>query len=594
MNASQSSQTSKESSTHDLVLRKKRIKKALIAALIASFSINLLMLVSPLYMLQIYDRVLISGSESTLIMLTIIALLLLLILGGLDYARSLILVRVGILFDSTMNRSLFFSVFQKSLLKPGGGRVRALQDLEQVRHFIGSSTLNSFFDLPWIVVYLAIIYIIHPTLGHLALSGALLLLLFAFMADLVSGKKMAKASKASIASTAFADSSFQNAEIITALGMFPALEKRWQQARIRFMALQTKANDRIAAVMGCTRFIRLAVQVGILGLGAFLAIRHEISPGMMIAVSIILGRALAPVEQLIGTWRQFISARNAYRRISQLTKTYTRPKPQQIQFAPPTGQITLEKVTCVPPGCGDPVIEDLSLEINAGESIGIIGPSGAGKSSLARLIMGIWLPEEGEVRLDGVPVASWSKEKLGPHVGYLPQDVELFEGSIAENICRFGEIDSDKLLKASQEANTHEEILKFSEGYETQVSERGRSLSGGQRQRVGLARALYGSPTMVVLDEPNANLDPEGEMALKNALQELKKRKITVILIAHRPAMIHLTDRTVIIKEGKMIWQGKTTEMANRVRSNMKPKTSNMTTTFNLNHLESHEQRILA
>ncbi len=555
-----------------------RFRSALVTAGVASFFVNLLMLVSPVYMLQIYDRVLISSSYETLLMLTVIAVVLLGMMALLDFLRVLIMVRVAAGLDTMLQGRAFEAVFRRSLLMPGGGRGRALSDLDTVRSFMGSPALFSFFDAPWIPLYLAVVYLIHPTLGHVALGGSLVLIILALLTHLVSRAAMEKAGQASVAAGAFADTSLRNAEAIAAMGMLGGLRRLWAERRRGAVGYQSSAAQRVAAVTATSRFVRLTVQVAILGAGAMLVIQQEITPGMMIAASILMGRGLAPIEQMVGAWRTAVGARTAYRRLN-LLMTLLPPEDDspRIQLPRPQGRVTVEQLVGRAPGNGPVILKGINLAIAPGEAVGIIGETGAGKSSLVRYIVGVWEPFNGSVRLDNADVAQWPAEDLGRHVGYLPQDVELFEGTVGQNICRFGEGDSAAIITAAKLAGVHELILRLPNGYETMVREDGAPLSGGQRQRVALARAVYGDPALVVLDEPNANLDTAGEAAVKAAIERLKETKVTQIVIAHRPSLMTSLDRLVVLRDGAVEQQGTPAEILERYRTGSAAAPANVT-----------------
>lgn len=516
-----------------------------------SFFINLLMLVSPLYMLQVYDRVLGSRNEYTLLMLTVIALMMLMVLGGLEFLRSQVLVRIGNRIDGKLAERLFTAVYRRSLEMPSGSRTQPLQDLLNLRQFLTGQGLFAFFDAPWTPLFLAVIFMMHPLLGLVALGGAVVLFALAILTEVSTRKPLQAANMEAIKATGFAETNLRNAEVVQAMGMLPGLRQRWFANQQRMLSLQALASDRAGAISAVTKFVRIAVQVLILGVGAFLAIRHEITPGMMIAGSIIMGRALAPVEQAIGAWKHFIAARTAYSRLTELFQKYPAAR-ERMPLPPPKGAVSLEQVVAVPPGSQTVTLRGIGFNVEAGEAIGIIGPSAAGKSTLARIIVGVWGVYAGKVRIDGADIQSWDREALGPHIGYLPQDVELFNGTIAENIARFGEVDSAAVVDAARRAGVHDLILRLPQGYDTLIGEGGSALSAGQRQRVGLARALYGDPVLVVLDEPNSNLDEEGEAALLAAIQEMKARGCTVFVIAHRPNVLAAVDKIMVLREGNL------------------------------------------
>ncbi|HYC02713.1 MAG TPA: type I secretion system permease/ATPase [Azospirillaceae bacterium] len=516
-----------------------------------SFFINLLMLVSPLYMLQVYDRVLTARSGYTLVMLTVLALFLLGVMGGLEFLRSQVLVRIGNRIDTRLAERLFTAVYKRSLALASGSRTQPLSDLLTLRQFLTGQGLFAFFDAPWAPLFIIVIFMMHPLLGMVALGGGVALFALALLMENVTRQPLQQANVEAMRATGFAETNLRNAEVLEAMGMLPGMRSRWYASQQKMLALQSLASDRAGVVSAITKFTRLVIQTLILGVGAWLAIKNEITPGMMIASSIIMGRALAPVEQAIGVWKLLIAARGAYSRLTELLEKIPAVK-DRMQLPAPTGTMTLEGVVAVPPGGQQPTLRGITLQFNAGEAIGVIGPSAAGKSTLARLIVGVWPAYAGKVRLDGADIQSWDRELLGPHMGYLPQDVELFNGTVAENIARFAEVDAEAVVEAARKAGVHEMILRLAQGYDTQIGEGGSVLSAGQRQRIGLARALYGDPKLVVLDEPNSNLDDEGEAALNAAIMELKGRGRTAIIIAHRPSVLAAVDRIVVLRDGQV------------------------------------------
>lgn len=517
-----------------------------------SFVINLLMLTAPLYMLQIYDRVLASRSVETLVAITILAIALLFFMGGLEVVRSRILVRVGAHIDSRLNSSVFTALLGVKL--KGGNTVptQALSDLETMRQFLSGQGPFAFFDAPWVPIYLAVIFLFHPVLGLVATAGAILLFVIALLNEFLTRKPLQSANQVASRAKDFADNSLKNAEVLEAMGMFAPLRKRWLANHEKSLAYQAVASDRAGGLGAIAKTLRFSLQVAILGAGAALAIDQTITPGVMIAASIIMGRALAPIEQAIGHWRGFIGARSAYHRLKELLADSVDDE-EKLTLPVPKGQIAVQGVTVVPPGGSSPALRKVSFNLEPGQSLGVIGPTASGKSTLARVLTGVWAPSLGSVRLDSAEISAWPSEERGPYVGYLPQDVELFEGTVAQNISRFAdEPDAEAIVKAARQAGVHELILHLPNGYETEIGERGAVLSGGQRQRIGLARALYGGPVLVVLDEPNANLDAEGDSALTKAIESLKSAGCTVVVMAHRPSAIAAVDNLLMLNGGKV------------------------------------------
>lgn len=526
-----------------------RLRRTFCALAAFSGVINLLMLTPAVYMLQVYDRALVSSNVTTLLMLTLLVLGLFVLMALLEVVRSSVLIRVGNRLDMMLNQRVFTASFERNLRRAGGNPSQALQDLSQVRQFLTGNGLFAFFDAPWTPIYLVVISLVHPLLGVITLVGSLLLVSLAWLTETSTRKPLAEANQAAMASAAYANNNLRNAEVIEAMGMLPAIRQRWFGNHLRILELQSLASDRAAWINGLTRFVRITLQSLLLGAGALLAIQGEITPGMMIACSVLGGRALAPVEQVIATWKQLLSSRTAWARLSALLQDFPARK-ESMPLPKPTGILSVEGAFANAPGSNLPILRAISFNLSPGEALGVIGPSASGKSTLARLLVGIWPAQAGKVRLDGADVFQWNKEELGPWLGYLPQDVELFEGTIAENIARFGAVDGDAVIQAARQAGVHEMILRLPQGYDTRLSADGGSLSGGQKQRVGLARALYGDPALIVLDEPNSSLDDVGEAALIHALSELKRRGKTLVLISHRPTVLNIVDKILLLREG--------------------------------------------
>ncbi|QBC44044.1 type I secretion system permease/ATPase [Iodobacter fluviatilis] len=520
-----------------------------------SFFINLLMLVPSIYMLQVYDRVLASRNETTLVMITVITLGLYALMSLLEMVRSRLLVRISSKLDSQLNARVFTAAFERNLRAGNSDAGLALADLNNIRQFLTGQGLFAFFDAPWAPIYLAVLFMLGSLLGWLAVVGAVLLTGLAYITELVSKKPIAEAGTHSNLATRFANNNLRNAEVIEAMGMLDGLMQRWYKHHGKFLALQGEASDKAGGISAITKFTRISLQSLILGAGALLVIEGSTTPGAMIAGSILMGRALAPIELAIGTWKQFISVRSAYSRLQELIATFP-ARPVGMSLPRPSGQLLVDNVSAMIPGTQNMVINGMNFGMAAGQILGIVGPSASGKSSLARLIVGIWPTVMGKVRLDGVDVYTWNKAELGPHMGYLPQDVELFSGTIAENIARFGEIDSEKVVAAAQMADVHEMILRLPKGYDTAIGEGGSGLSGGQRQRIGLARALYGNPSLIVLDEPNANLDELGERALVQGIIKAKEAGATIVLITHRTHVLAVVDLLLVMNEGTLRYYG--------------------------------------
>ncbi len=520
-----------------------------------SFFINLLMLTPAIYMLQIYDRALGSRNVTTLLMLTLITLGLFGLMSVLEWIRSMVLVRVGARLDLDINARVFDATFERNLRHAGQNPAQALNDLASMRQTLTGAGLIALTDAPWMPIYVLVIFMLHVQLGIFALIGVLLLVILAVVNERVSAGPLGEAQKLAMAASAQANNNLRNAEVIEAMGMLPAIRGRWFKLHQKFLMQQALASDRAGVLNAITRFVRISMQSLALGYGALLAIEGEITPGMMIAGSIIMGRALAPVEVLIANWKQLVSARAAYGRLAELLQVY----PARVAGMPlprPDGVVLVENAATAAPGSRVLILKNVSFSLQAGEVVAVIGPSASGKSTLARLLVGVWPPLAGSVRLDGAEVFKWNKDELGRHLGYLPQDIELFDGTVAENIARFGEIDSERVLAAAQAAGVHDLVLLLPMGYDTPLGDGGSALSGGQKQRIGLARALYGDPALIVLDEPNSNLDDQGEAALAETLRRLKARKRTVVIITHRLSTLAVADSILVMHEGTVKLHG--------------------------------------
>ena len=540
----------------DLTRALKACKSAFISAAGFSMVINLLMLVPSLYMLQVYDRVVPTGNKSTLLMLTLIVFVLFLTLSLLEWVRSQILVKVSTRLELLLNQRVF-AVAYKQALYSGGQRAstQPFDDLTGLRQFLTGNGLFAFFDAPWMPMYIALMFVFHSWYGWFSVATSLILVVIAFANEQATAKTLAEANQVAIVGRGQISRNLRNAEVIEAMGMLDNVRQRWLKTTHQVLVLQSIASSRAGLIAAASKVVRLTSQSLILGLGAYLVIEREITPGLMIAGSILLGRALAPIDMVIGNWKGFITARGQYQRLNDLLLNMPDDS-DKMSLPTPTGHLQFEEAQVIPPGAKLPVLKGISLSIEAGDLLGVIGPSGAGKSTFARASLGIWPTAAGKVRLDGADVSTWNRDELGPYIGYLPQDVELFEGSISENIARFGDIDAEAVVEAAKMADVHELILRLPEGYDTVIGASGGALSGGQRQRIGLARALYGKPVLVVLDEPNSNLDEQGELALGNALQRLKQKKVTVILVTHRQQVLTKVDKLLVLSEGKLAVYG--------------------------------------
>ncbi len=525
-------------------------KGAFIWAAVFSMVINILQLVPTIYMLQLYDRVVPTGNRSTLIMLTLIMLVLFLTLGALEWVRSQILVRVSSRLETLLNERLF-NISYKQALYSGGQQAssQALDDLTSLRQFLTGNGFFAFFDLPWIPVYIAVMFIFHPYFGWAAIGVAVILIIVAIIQEKVTAKLLDEANALANVGRGLVNKNLRNAEVIESMGMLQNIQRRWVEGTRQILVLQAKASSRAGLVSGLSKVIRMSSQSLILALGAYLVITNEITGGLMIAGSILLGRALAPIDIMIGSWKGFIGARGQYRRLNELLRVMPSAA-KKMTLPDPEGFFQLEGAVVVPPGAKLPALKSITLSIAKGDVIGVLGPSGSGKSTLARALLGIWPTASGMVRLDGAEVFTWNRDELGPYIGYLPQDIELFEGTVSENIARFGETDPEKVVNAAKMADVHNMILRLPQGYDTHIGGSGGNLSGGQRQRIGLARALYGDPVVVILDEPNSNLDDQGEVALGYAIDKLKQKKTTIIVITHRNNVLAHVDKLLILNDG--------------------------------------------
>ena len=528
-------------------------RNAFVGVGIMSFMINLLYLTGSIFMLEIYDRVLPSRSVPTLVGLVVLATFLYVAQGVLDMLRSRILARIGTALDEAMNKRVFETVVRLPLLI--GGRNEGLQplrDLDNVRSFLGSMGQGAFFDLPWLPFYLAICFLFHWLLGATALAGAVILVAVTLITEFMSRQPAKDAIVLAARRNDLAAASRRNAEVLVAMGMSGRLSRRWSETNEEYIEGNQRASDVTGGLGAVAKVLRMMLQSAVLAVGAWLVIYQEATAGIIIAGSILSARALAPVDLAIAHWKGFVAARQSWRRLSELLEKLPTPQTQTL-LHPPEKKLSVENVSIVPPGEQRVIVADVAFAVDAGHGLGIIGPSGSGKSSLIRALVGVWQPARGKVRLDGAALDQWSPDILGRHIGYLPQDVELFAGTIAQNICRFDpEAKSEMIIAAAKEAGVHEMVIKMRDGYDTQIGEQGSALSAGQAQRVALARALYGDPFLIVLDEPNSNLDADGDEALTRAVRSARERGAIVIVVAHRPVGIEGVDQLLVLKDGRM------------------------------------------
>jgi ATP-binding cassette subfamily C protein len=527
---------------------------------------NILMLTGAIFMLEIYDRVLPSRSVPTLVALVILAAGLFTVQGVLDLIRGRMLVRIGSWLDDALSGRIYETIVRLPLrVGQRADGLQPLRDLDNVRTFLSGTGPTALFDLPWIPVYLAICFMFHFYIGLAALVGAAVLAVLTYLTEVLTREPTREATRHATARNALAEASRRNAEALTAMGMTKRLAGAWGEANRKYRASHQRASDVGGGFGSASKVLRMMLQSGVLAVGAWLVIYQEASGGIIIAGSILSARALAPVDLAIANWRGFIAARQSWQRLSELL-TLLPSQMAPMALRPPCKSLVVEAAAVAPPGSDKVVVQDVSLSLQAGNGLGIIGPSGSGKSSLARLLVGVWRPARGRIRLDGASLDQWSPESLGSHIGYLPQDVELLAGTVAQNIARYAsEPDPKAVIAAANAANVHELIVSLPDGYETQVGEGGAALSAGQAQRIALARALYADPFLVVLDEPNSNLDAEGDEALSRAILGVRARGGIVVVVAHRPSAIASVDLLLVMNQGKPQMFGPKDEVLARV-----------------------------
>ncbi len=527
------------------------LRPQLVRATWFSFAIGLLILAPSGYMLEVYDRVVNSRSHNTLAMLTVLVLGAFIVMEVLDWARGELLREAGARFDARLSGRTFESMFQANLKRLPGGTLQPMNDLRTVRDFVGSPAVTAMMESPTGLVMLVLVFAVNPLLGWAAVVGALLQTLIAWLTERGTSKPLSQANRAAIGAQQYADGSLRNAQVIESMGMLRDIHRRWQIKQREFLGLQAQASEAAGGFQAVSRLIQQLLASLLLGLGAWLLLRNELNggAGMMIVASIIGGRAVAPLVQLVSQWRSVVNARDAYGRLDQLLQQLPAREPG-MPLPAPRGALTVEQLTAGAPGAQVPIVRALQFGLAPGEALAVVGPSASGKTTLARLLVGLWPSIAGKVRLDGADVFAWDKSELGPHLGYLPQGVELFDGSIAENIARFGEMDTARVHAAARLVGMHEFIEALPQGYETTVGREGAKLSGGQRQRVALARALYGDPVFVVLDEPNSSLDEAGDAALAQAIITLKARGTTFVVITHRTSVLGVADKMLVLRDG--------------------------------------------
>lgn len=517
--------------------------------MVFTLAINLLTLASPLYMMQVFDHVLTSRSGDTLVMLTLIATLAMAVLALVDAIRAEMLVRIGNWLDDRLGPTVFSGALRAALRSDPARAAQGLRDLGTVRGFMTGPSITPLLDAPWAPIFILALFALHPLLGLIGVGGGIVLFGLAVLNEVITKHPLRRANLAASKTHQRAEAALRNAEVIRAMGMGEGVLRLWRRDSAGTNEAQRLAGTRGATILAVTKFIRLFVQTVILGAGAWLVIQHEASPGAMLAASFLLGRALSPVENAIGTWKSLVAARLAHRRLNDLVNALPDDE-RGMELPRPVGELVVERLVFVPPGADEPTLRGVNFELAPGEVLGIIGPSAAGKSTLARLIAGTWAPTAGKVRLDGADIAVWHDSGGSHHVGYLPQDIELFAGTVRDNIARLGDAGPAAVIEAAKLVGLHEAIMRLPRAYNSEIGEAGVRLSGGQRQRIGLARAIFGRPRLVVLDEPNASLDHEGEEALHHAIARLKEAGTTIVMIAHRPSVLSLADKLLVLRNG--------------------------------------------
>lgn len=526
-----------------------KCKVFVLGAALFSAGVNLLYLTPTIYLMQVYDRVLASTSVPTLVFLTLIVVVALATLAALDLARAQLLTRMGVRLDRMLSGRVYQSLMTRAISGAEPVRSQAVRDFDGVRQFLTANTIHVAFDAPWTPIYIIVAFMLHPLIGSLCLIFALMLIGLAILNEVVSRGELKEANAAALKNYAFTEMSLRNAEVVQALGMFAGVFARWQRDRTRLIDSQARASIKASYLTSLIRFLRLCMQSIVLGVGAYLVIERSLSPGAIFASTVLLGRALQPIEQAVGAWRQAVGAWQSYQRLAALLGANP-ARPPATRLPEPRGALSVEKVSFAISQRSEPILKDVTFRLAAGEAVAIIGPSASGKSTLARILVGVLSPSAGHVRIDGADVWQWPRNQLGQYLGYLPQDIELFSGTVAENIGRFEGVGSDAIIEAAQLAGVHEMILRLPQAYETHIGENGNVLSGGQRQRIALARAALRSPRLLVLDEPNSNLDSVGEASLSSCLMELKSRGATIVLISHRLTALNFVDKILVLNNG--------------------------------------------
>ena len=557
----------KETKYSELEKALKKVKSSFIAIGVYSFFLNILMLSSTIYMLAVYDVVMPSKSLDTLLVVTLVILIFFVGMALLEYVRSKIMLHVSNKLDALLNRKIFDATFELAIRNPGKANAAPMRDFNTVKQFLTGSAVFAVFDAPWFPIYLAIMFVFDPVYGFYGLGATAIIIILTILNGKATKKGLEHSNNMYQKSVEHFSNTVRNVEVVEAMGMKRALFKKWMEKHFEYIETHTQASSVASMYNNASKTFRMMASSLMYGVGALLAIGGHISPGMIIAGAVLLGRALAPISQLVASWKTFSSARISYKRLNELLLEFDEIE-ERISLPEPEGKIEFQNVVVVPPLAQKPVLKNISFTINPGESVGVIGPSAAGKSTLAKAAVGVWPVVNGSVRVDGADIKHYNRDELGEHIGYLPQDIELFEGTIAENIARFRSEDPQKIIEAAKLSGTHDLILNLPNGYETRVGPGGASLSGGQKQRIGLARAVYGMPKMVILDEPNSNLDDAGEYALMMALRVLKQRGTTLLFITHRKNLLALADKIAVVKDGMLSLYGPRDEVLTALSPN--------------------------
>ena len=558
----------KNTQKSDLELALKSMKKIFISLGIYSFFLNILMLSAPFYMLVVYDVVMPSQNMNTLLLVTMVALMFFIGMWILDYVRSKLMIYASNKLDLILNKRLFDATFDLAAKYPNKANIQPIRDFNSIKSFMGGSAVFAFFDFPWFPIYIGLLFAFSPIYGLYGLAATAIILLLTWLNEKTTKEGLEESNADYRKAINFFENNIRNVEVVQAMGMKENLHRIWMEKYNRYLLVHTKASTTASFYSNASKSFRMLASSMMYGLGALLAIAGSISPGMIIAGAVLLGRALQPITQIVGTWKSFTNAKIAYGKLNELLLEFP-VEEDKLTLPEPKGIITFENVVTVPPLGKIQVLKGITLQIESGDIVGVIGPSAAGKSSFAKTAVGVWPPTSGHIRIDGADIHQYDSVTLGKHLGYLPQDIELFEGTIAENISRFEEnVEDEDIIEAAKLSGTHELILNLPDGYATRVGAGGMSLSGGQKQRIGLARALYGNPKMVILDEPNSNLDDSGEYALMMALNTLKKHKTTVIFITHKKNILTLADKLIVIKEGNLLMYGEKDKVLEKLASN--------------------------